>query len=109
VASQQERAAHVGSESKAAYLGRGRVSVSAGCSHGSREHPLVKLPHSAWNDGGAAVGQVGFEHRREYTANGGVINLASRLCDEAKPGQIVISQRAFGAIEHRWKPHTSVS
>jgi adenylate cyclase len=51
--------------------------------------------------GYATLGQVGFEHRREYTANGGVINLASRLCDEAKPGQIVISQRAFGAIEHR--------
>jgi adenylate cyclase len=51
--------------------------------------------------GYATLGQVGFEHRREYTANGSVINLAARLCDEAKPGQIVISQRAFGAIEHR--------
>jgi adenylate cyclase len=51
--------------------------------------------------GYATLGQVGFEHRREYTANGSVINLASRLCDEAKPGQIVISQRAFGAIERR--------
>jgi adenylate cyclase len=53
--------------------------------------------------GYATLGQVGFEHRREYTANGSVINLASRLCDEAKPSQIVISQRAFGAIEHRVK------
>jgi adenylate cyclase len=49
--------------------------------------------------GYATIGQVGFEHRREYTANGSVINLASRLCDEAKPGQIVISQRAFAAVE----------
>jgi adenylate cyclase len=49
--------------------------------------------------GYATLGQVGFEHRREYTAHGSVINLASRLCDEAKPGQIVISQRAFGAVE----------
>jgi adenylate cyclase len=51
--------------------------------------------------GYATLGQVGFEHRREYTANGSVINLASRLCDEAQPGQIVISQRAFGTIEYR--------
>ena len=51
--------------------------------------------------GYATIGQVGFEHRREYSANGRVINLASRLCGEAKPGQIVISQRAFGAIEQR--------
>ena len=50
--------------------------------------------------GYATLGQVGFEHRREYTAHGSAINLASRLCDEAKPGQIVISQRAFGAVEH---------
>src|SRR5262245_34808308 len=49
--------------------------------------------------GYATLGQVGFEHRREYTAHGSVINLASRLCDEAKPGQIVMSQRAFGAVE----------
>jgi adenylate cyclase len=49
--------------------------------------------------GYATLGQVGFEHRREYTAHGSVLNLASRLCDEAKPGQIVISQRAFGAVE----------
>jgi adenylate cyclase len=49
--------------------------------------------------GYATLGQVGFEHRREYTAIGSVINLASRLCDEAKSGQIVISQRVFGAVE----------
>jgi class 3 adenylate cyclase len=49
--------------------------------------------------GYATLGQVGFEYRREYTAHGRVINLASRLCAEAKPGQIVISQRAFCAVE----------
>lgn len=49
--------------------------------------------------GYATLGQVGFEHRREYTAIGRVINLASRLCDEAKSGQIFISQRVFGAVE----------
>ena len=49
--------------------------------------------------GYATLGQVGFEHRREYTAIGSVINLASRLCDEAHAGQIVISQRAFSAVE----------
>ena len=47
--------------------------------------------------GYATLGQIGFEQRREYTAIGSVINLASRLCDEARPGQIVIDQRAFGA------------
>jgi adenylate cyclase len=49
--------------------------------------------------GYATLGQIGFEQRREYTAIGSVINLASRLCDEAKPGQIVVGQRAFSAVE----------
>lgn len=49
--------------------------------------------------GYATLGQVGFTQRREYTAIGSVINLASRLCDEAKPGQIVVSQRVLTAVE----------
>jgi adenylate cyclase len=49
--------------------------------------------------GYATLGQIGFEHRREYTAIGSVINLASRLCGEAQPGQVVISQRAFSSVE----------
>lgn len=49
--------------------------------------------------GYATLGQIGFEHRREYTAIGSVTNLASRLCDEAKAGQIVVSQRTFSTVE----------
>jgi class 3 adenylate cyclase len=49
--------------------------------------------------GYATLGQIGFERRREYTAIGSVTNLASRLCGEARAGQIVISQRVYGAVE----------
>jgi class 3 adenylate cyclase/HAMP domain-containing protein len=49
--------------------------------------------------GYATLGQVGFERRLEYAAVGSVTNLASRLCDEAKAAQIVISQRAYGIVE----------
>jgi adenylate cyclase len=49
--------------------------------------------------GYATLGQIGFEHRREYSAIGGVTNLASRLCDEARPGQILIAQRALSSVE----------
>lgn len=49
--------------------------------------------------GYATLGQVGFDRRLEYGAVGSVTNLASRLYDEAKAGQILISQRAFGLIE----------
>ena len=49
--------------------------------------------------GYATLGQIGFTERREYTCIGSVINLASRLCDEAKAGQIVVSQRVLTAVE----------
>ncbi|WP_375778084.1 adenylate/guanylate cyclase domain-containing protein [Bradyrhizobium sp. ma5] len=49
--------------------------------------------------GYATLGQVGFEQRLEYAAIGSVTNLASRLCGEAKAGQIVVSRRVFGMVE----------
>ena len=49
--------------------------------------------------GYATLGQIGFEHRLEYAAIGSVTNLASRLCDEAKAGQVVVSRRVYGVVE----------
>jgi class 3 adenylate cyclase/HAMP domain-containing protein len=49
--------------------------------------------------GYATLGQIGFERRLEYAAIGSVTNLASRLCDEAKAGQIVVSRRVYGMVE----------
>jgi adenylate cyclase len=49
--------------------------------------------------GYATLGKIGFERRFDYAAVGTVTNLASRLCDEAKPGQILVDQRVFNVIE----------
>ena len=49
--------------------------------------------------GYATVGMVGFEGRFDYTASGTAINLASRLCDEAEDGEILLSPRAAIAVE----------
>jgi class 3 adenylate cyclase len=48
--------------------------------------------------GFATLGTIGFEGRHDYAAIGTVSNVASRLCDEAKPGQILISPRVLLAI-----------
>ena len=49
--------------------------------------------------GFATLGTIGFEGRFDYAAIGTVSNVASRLCDEAKPGQILISPRVRLAVE----------
>ena len=50
--------------------------------------------------GYATLGLIGFEGRYEYTAIGPVVNLASRLCDEAQPGEVLMSQAAYGEVQH---------
>ncbi len=49
--------------------------------------------------GYATIGAIGFEGRWDYGAIGTVTNLAARLCGEAKPGQILISQRLLSTVE----------
>jgi adenylate cyclase len=49
--------------------------------------------------GHATLGRIGFEGRSDYAAIGSVTNVAARLCDEAQPGQILISQRVHAAAE----------
>jgi adenylate cyclase len=49
--------------------------------------------------GYATIGTIGFEGRYEYGAVGSALNLASRLSDEAGPGQILMSARAYAAAE----------
>jgi class 3 adenylate cyclase/putative methionine-R-sulfoxide reductase with GAF domain len=53
--------------------------------------------------GFATLGTIGFEGRFDYAAIGTVSNVASRLCDEAKPGQILISPRVLMKVENAIK------
>jgi len=49
--------------------------------------------------GYATIGAIGFEGRKDYAAIGTVTNLAARLCDQALPGQILISRRFYSAVQ----------
>ena len=49
--------------------------------------------------GFATLGRIGFEGRYDYASVGGVSNLASRLCDEAGTGQILLPQRLVAQVE----------
>jgi class 3 adenylate cyclase len=48
--------------------------------------------------GFATVGAIGFEGRIDYGAIGTVTNLAARLCQHAKAGEIIVSQRVFAEV-----------
>jgi class 3 adenylate cyclase len=48
--------------------------------------------------GYATLGTVGRGNRREYTALGTVVNLASRLCSEARNGDILIDAHAHDSL-----------
>ncbi len=51
--------------------------------------------------GYATLGRVGFEGRYDYGAIGPVTQRAAGLSEEAGPGQILVSQRVYGAVEDR--------
>ena len=49
--------------------------------------------------GFATLGAFGFEGRWDYSAIGSVVNLAARLCDEAKGGQVLINRRLRATLD----------
>ena len=49
--------------------------------------------------GYATLGRIGFDDRLDYTAIGAVVNLAARLCSEAKDGEVLLSGRLAASIE----------
>lgn len=52
--------------------------------------------------GPATVGRIGYESRLDYTAIGGVVNLASRLCASAADREILIDAEVAEAIKDRY-------
>lgn len=49
--------------------------------------------------GFATLGRIGFEGRFDYAAIGSVTNLAARLCAEAEPWQVLVTDRVLAATE----------
>jgi class 3 adenylate cyclase len=51
--------------------------------------------------GYATLGCIGYEGRFQYSATGTVANLASRLCDQALNGQILVDAKVHAQVETR--------
>jgi adenylate cyclase len=50
--------------------------------------------------GFATLGRIGFEGRFDYAAIGSVTNLAARLCSDAGPWQVLVTDRVLAGAEH---------
>jgi class 3 adenylate cyclase/CheY-like chemotaxis protein len=51
--------------------------------------------------GYATLGEIGFEGRSDYAAIGSIVNLAKRLCDEARGRQVLVSQPVCAALDDK--------
>jgi len=49
--------------------------------------------------GYATLGHIGAEEQFHYTAIGSVVNLSSRLCDEAQSGETLIAEAVYAEVE----------
>ncbi|MBM2809528.1 MAG: adenylate/guanylate cyclase [Chloroflexi bacterium] len=66
-------------------------------------HPSLSTPLSVGcgvNSGEMVVGNVGSERRMDYTALGDAVNVASRLCQEARGGCVIVSASTYGRLKH---------
>ena len=56
--------------------------------------------------GFATLGAFGFEGRFDYSAIGGVVNLAHRLCNKASAGEVLIDRKVRAALDDDAKVDT---
>jgi adenylate cyclase len=77
------------------------------------QEAILKLQASRWKEsrifqigigihcGPIIHGFIGARERMEYTVIGNTINIASRYCDAAAPGEILISPAVFERLHHK--------
>jgi serine/threonine-protein kinase len=67
------------------------------------------LPSIGISTGEAVFGNVGSSDRQDYTLLGPSVHVAARLCDDALPGDILLSGEAYAKVQDRVAAETLAS
>ena len=77
---------------------RAALAIQRAAAELARQHPEWPRLRVGVNSGSARVGVVGTAGKREYTALGDAVNLASRLEGVAQAGQVVVGAETYRAL-----------
>jgi serine/threonine-protein kinase len=99
----------IGDRMMAVFKGEDTVWPAVRCANAIQQYldeeqkgePTALVPSIGIGAGDAVFGNVGSADRQDYTLLGPAVSIAARLCDQAHPGDILLSGKAHEQVKDR--------